>query len=181
MAVERPDDAQWEKIVRGYGMPEFRYRVGIPDPADDPECRPAHGSVVLLIFNLASSCVFIKRNLSDDWTLPIGLVREREGIMDTARRVALEKIGLVIEPVGVPLCEIAEYAHPNGALKRWNLVIVAETGSSIPTIQEGAGIKEARFFDRPPPIGDPAAMSWLNDLYAEGNRFMRSMDVMDGI
>lgn len=181
MIVESPDEQRWRELVRDYGTPRFADRVwNMPERIENVEPPTISGEVILLIFNLAGSCVFVRRRGVLDWFFPMGRIGMKEGIIDAARREAMEEAGVEIHPVGVPLCQRVTLHFKNLTFQRWHLIVVAETISSVLTPTDGE-IEEARFFDLPPSLVDLEVMSWMNELHREGMKYLRSMDAMDGI
>jgi 8-oxo-dGTP pyrophosphatase MutT (NUDIX family) len=122
---------------------------------EPPTCS---GEVILIIFNLASSCILVRRKETNRWFFPMGVIKAGEGIIDAARREAIEEVGVVIEPLGVPLCQNITLALNNMTFQRWHIVIVAETATSV-LHPKDEKIEEARFFDVLPPVSDIAMMS----------------------
>jgi 8-oxo-dGTP pyrophosphatase MutT (NUDIX family) len=182
MIVQRPDEPEWDDLVRVYGTPQCSDRVwNLPRVTCDSEVPSCSGGVILLIFTLAGSCIFVGRDETSEWFLPMGLIQTGEGVVDAARRVAMEEVGVRIEPVGVPLCERVLLSSGPMAISRWYLVVVAETSMSIPPMRKDASVREARPFDLPPPIDDPFMMGWMSELHAAGMRYLRSMDALDGV
>ncbi len=183
MIVERPDEQQWQELVRDYGTPRFADRVwNMPERIENVEPPTCSSEVILLIFNLAGSCVFVRRRGALDWFFPMGGgVGMGEGIIDAARREAREETGVEIHPVGVPLCQRVTLNFKNMTFQRWHLIVVAETISSLLAPTDSDKIEEARFFDLPPSLEDSDMMSWMLELHREGMRYLRSLDAMDGI
>jgi 8-oxo-dGTP pyrophosphatase MutT (NUDIX family) len=182
MIVERPDDRQWQQLVRIYGIPVFTDRAwNMPERTEDISGPTCSGEVVLLIFNLAGSCVFVRRKASSDWFFPMGRIEKEESIIEAARREAFEETGVEIEPVGVPLCQRVTLSFKNTTFQRWHIVVIAETASSSLFPRDRDEIEEARFFDFPPPVDDLDISSWMQELHTAGTRYMRSLDAMDGI
>jgi hypothetical protein len=93
----------------------------------------------------------------------------------------MEEAGVMIEPLGVPLCQNVTLAFSNLTFQRWHIIVVAETATSVLDPRDREEIEEARFFDIPPPVNDIAMMSWMYELHSAGTKFMRSLDAMDGI
>jgi len=135
--------------------------------------------VILLIFNLAGSCIFVRRTGSPDWFFPMGRIELGEGIIDATRRETKEETGA--EPLGVPLCQRVTISFSNLTFQRWHLVVVAETAMSDLEPRDGQEMEEARLFDPPPKVDDVALMGWMHELYRAGTRYLRSLDAMDGI
>ena len=136
---------------------------------------------MLLIFNLAGSCLFVRRTGSSDWFFPKGRIEFGEGIIGAARREAKEGTGAVIEPIGVPLCQRVTIRFSNLTFQRGHFVVVAETTMSDFESLDRHKIEEARLFDPPPHIDNVILMGWMLELHRAGTRYLRSMDVMDGI
>ena len=169
-------------LVSAYGTPIFLDRVwNMPERTENIEEPMCFGVVIILIFNLAGSCALIRRAKAADWFFPMGRIHAGEGIIDAARREAMEEVGVVIEPLGVPLCQMVTLTFSNLTLQRWHIVVVAETASSVLDPLDHVEIEEARLFDVLPPVNDTAIMSWMKELYSAGTRYMRSLDAMDGI
>jgi 8-oxo-dGTP pyrophosphatase MutT (NUDIX family) len=179
MKEERPAESQWQDVVRIYGPPTFLDRaMSLPSGADEAAHRGS-GEVILLIFNLASSCVFVRRKGSSDWFYPTGSIGSEEGIIAAARRVAREEAGLEIEPVGVPSCQRILLSLKGETLLRWHVVVVAETAANVMAANDRS--TEVGLFDIPPAVDDIEMLSWINELHHIGTRYMRSLDAMDGI
>jgi ADP-ribose pyrophosphatase YjhB (NUDIX family) len=182
MIVEKPDERQWQDMVWTYGPPTFFDRATrIPLRAEESVAPSGSGEVILLIFNLASSCIFVKRKGSFDWFFPMGRIEMGEGIIEAARRAAREGVGVEIEPVGVLPCQRVTFSLNGTTVLRWHIVVVAETASNVLGPTELKGIAEAGLFDFPAPVGDIEMSSWVNELHHIGTRYMRSLDAMDGI
>ena len=182
MIVQRPANPEWNDLVRAFGTPEFSEQVrDLPGTADELDPLDCPGGVILLIFTLAGSCIFIGSGDRSEWSLPMDQIRTGEGIIDAARRVALEQVGANIEPVGVPLCERVLLRTGSATILRWYLVVVAETSASALHPMKSAQGGEARPFDLPPKVEDETMMGWMRELHLAGMRFMRSMDALDGI
>jgi ADP-ribose pyrophosphatase YjhB (NUDIX family) len=182
MLVERPDVEQWQELVRNYGTPHFSDRVwNRPERMENATTRTCAGGVILMIFNLAGSCSFVRRKGSDDWFFPMGPIRFGEPILEAARREAMEETGVPIVPVGVPLCQRVTMNFRNAVLERWHLLVVAETAFSDLSPLGHGGIEEARLFDKPPKNGDGAMKAWMDELYLLGSNFLSSLDSLDGI
>ncbi|HEY3419788.1 MAG TPA: NUDIX hydrolase [Methanomassiliicoccales archaeon] len=182
MIEEKPDDERWQELVAVYGNPSFVDRVWpIEGPAERTGSLNSSGTVVLLIFNLAGSCVFVKRKEASDWLLPMGRIGSSEGIIEAAIRVAMEEAGVKIIPLGVPQCQRITCLYNDMTCLRWYFVVVAETATSDLDPLDSDRIDEARLFDLTPSVGDPRLMEWMVELHQVGIRFMRSMDALDGI
>ena len=178
--MERPAERQWQELVRTYGPPSFFDRaIGKPH-AGESEAGRGSGEVILLIFNLAGSCIFVKRKGSSDWFYPTGGIGPVEGIIEAARRVAREKAGVDIEPVGVPSCQRLILSLKGEAVQRWHIVVVAETASNVLT-NDRSGVAEVGLFDIPPVVGDGEMFSWIDELHHIGTKYLRTLDALDGI
>jgi ADP-ribose pyrophosphatase YjhB (NUDIX family) len=182
MMVERPDERQWQDLVRMYGTPMFFDRVlNVPQRTDNIDMPTCSGEVILLIFNLAGSCIFVKRRGMSDWFFPMGRIETGEDIIDAAHRMALQETGVKIEPVGVPLCQRITLSFSNCTFQRWHIVVVAETATRDLDPRDRTQIEEARLFDIPPPVNNISRFSWMHELHREGMKYLRSLDAMDGI
>ncbi len=181
MFVERPDDWQWQELVTTYGHPTFADQERrIHGSAEDKDAMTRRGDVILLIFNLGGSCVFVKRKGAMDWSFPTGPIGPGEGIIEAAHREAMEQAGVTIVPIGVPLCQRVNATSRDTTSQRWRLVVVAETATSDLRPEDQGGV-EARLFDIPPTVHDHDKAAWMAELHGVATRFMRSMDAMDGI
>jgi ADP-ribose pyrophosphatase YjhB (NUDIX family) len=181
MIVQRPDESEWGRLGRVYGPPRFSDRVwNPPDALGDLDVRDCAGGVILLIFNMAGSCIFVGSNDRSEWFLPMGRIRPGEPIIDAARRVAGEQVGGKIEPVGVPLCERVLLSSERGPILRWYLVVVAETCASELHPQKKTEGREPRPFDLPPAVDDATKMKWMLELHGAGMRYLRSLEALDG-
>ena len=182
MFIEKPDERQWKNLVCRHGMPLFDDRSwNMPEHHENITAPTCSGEVILLIFNLAGSCIFVRRAGSSDWFFPMGRIEFGEGIIDAARRKAKEETGVIIEPIGVPLCYKVTISFSNLPFQRWHFVVVAETAMSDFEPDDRQEIEEARLFDRPPNVDDVTMMGWMQDLHRAGTRYLRSLDAMDGI
>jgi 8-oxo-dGTP pyrophosphatase MutT (NUDIX family) len=180
MIVERPAESQWQDVVRVYGPPKFLDRArSLPSHAEKSALHHGSGEVILLIFNLASSCVYVRRKGSLDWFYPTGSIGSEEGIIAAARRVAREEAGVEIEPVGVPSCQRIMLSLQGETVLRWHVVVVAETAGNVMAANDRS--TEVGLFDIPPAVDDIEMFSWINELHHIGTRYMRSLDAMDGI
>ena len=169
-------------MVRAYGTPQFSDREwDMPGRTEDITSPTCAGEVVLLIFNLAGSCVYVRRNGSDDWFFPMGRIRFGEAVIEAARREALEEAGVTIVPVGVPLCQRVTLHFSNIVLQRWHLLVVAETMTSELRPSDLEEIGEARLLDKTPKNGDDGMTAWMDELQRVGSMYLRSIDSMDGI
>jgi ADP-ribose pyrophosphatase YjhB (NUDIX family) len=182
MLMERPDERRWRDVVNAYGRPVLVdtgrcVQVG----PEDADLRTGSEEVVLTIFNLAGSCIFVRRNDRSDWSLPMGRIGKGEGIIEAACRHALEAVGATIVPLGVPMCQIVTASCRGEAFQRWLFVVVAETATSALDPRDSARGDQAKFFDIPPPDGRRELMEWMAEIHREGMRFLRSMDALDGI
>ena len=101
--------------------------------------------------------------------------------MDAARREAIEETGVKIEPLGVPLCQRVTLNFSNLVFQRWHLLVVAETETSVLEPRDGEEIAEARLFDTLPHVDDEEMMSWMHELHRAGTKYLRSLEVLDGI
>ena len=182
MMVERPDEEQWREVVRTFGTPHISDRDwNMPDRTESITSPSCAGEVVLLIFNMAGSCAYVRRKGSGDWFYPMGRIYFGEPVLDAARREAMEEAGVAIVPVGVPLCERVTLNFRNAVLQRWHLLVVAETISSELRPEDLDEIEEARFFDSRPMNNDLTLRAWMNDIHRVGSMYLRSLDSMDGI
>lgn len=182
MMVERPDERQWQDLVRTYGTPMFLDHVWCtPERIENIDSPTCSGEVIILIFNLAGSCIFVRRRGTSDWFFPKGRIEVGEDIIEVARRQAMEEAGVKIEPIGVPFCQRITLSFSNLTFQRWHIVVVAETASRDLAPQNREEIEEARLFDIPPPVRNIYGFSWMHELHREAMRYLRSLDVMDGI
>jgi 8-oxo-dGTP pyrophosphatase MutT (NUDIX family) len=182
MMIERPDERQWQDLVRTYGTPMFLDRAwSMPERIWNIDAPTCSGEVILLIFNLAGSCIFVRRKGTSNWFFPKGRIEVGEDIIEAARRMAVEETGVKIEPVGVPLCQRITFSFSNLTLQRWHIMVVAETAARDLDPRNRDEIEEARLFDLPPPISNFTRFSWMHELHREALRYLRSLDAMDGI
>jgi DICT domain-containing protein len=98
-----------------------------------------------------------------------------------ARRKAMEEAGIAIELIGVPLCQRVTISYSDQTFNRWHLIVVAETASSVLDPKDRSEIAQAGLFDISPSHANTYLASWMNELHVAAMRFMRSLDVMDGI
>ncbi len=146
MLIELPTADEIDRLA--VTTPKFEVRqisIELEDEEADLNYTPCKGQMILVVRGKEGTPL-VRTREEKDWVLPSGRIGPNEDIEKSAKRIAMERCGIMLRSVELAGMYDVVWHYSNVSIKRLHLVYACITDDTACSPENTEEIQEARFF-----------------------------------